>query len=224
MIAARVISLCIGYVCGLFLGGYFIGKIKHKDIREFGSGNVGTTNATRAFGLKGGLFTLVCDIVKGFVAAGIVCMIFKGKYDGLTVKLLASYAAFGAMLGHMFPFYMGFKGGKGVATSLSFLALCVPQTIPLCVLTFIVVVVLTRYVSLGSILGVIVVVLQLFLFGSRGRLFYSGAMLKEVTVLVCVAAVIVIIKHHENIGRLLRGEENKFGRKRKADKSSHMQS
>ncbi len=216
MIAARLISVGIGYVCGLFLAGYILGKLKHVDITKKGSGNVGTTNATRLLGKKAGLITLVCDILKGLFAALLVWFFFRNTYDGITVRMLMSYAAFGAMVGHMFPFYMGFKGGKGVATSLGFMAICVPQVLFLCVLAFVIAVLFTKYVSLGSILGVVVVVIQLFVFGSRGMLYYGGAQLTEVYVLVCAAAAMILIKHHENIGRLLKGEENKlqlFGKK-----------
>lgn len=218
MIAAKGISLLIGYICGLFLAGYLLGKLNHVDIRQEGSGNVGTTNATRVLGAKNGIVTLICDIMKGLAAAMFVWMIFHGRYGDDDLRLLMSYATFGAMLGHMFPFYMGFKGGKGVAASLSFLLMCVPQTMPVCVLTFVVIVALTKYVSLGSVLGIVFVVIQMFIFGSKGWLFYSGAQLKEVYVLVSVAATIVVFKHRENIGRLLRGEENKlsFGGSHKA--------
>ncbi len=210
MVTARIISVGIGYVCGLFLAGYLLGKYKHVDITKEGSGNVGTTNATRILGVKVGVITLVCDILKGLVAALIVWLIFRSTYDRSTVRILMSCATFGAMLGHMFPVYMGFKGGKGVATSLGFMAVCVPQVLPLCILTFLAAVLLTKYVSLGSILGVIVVVAQLFLYGKGDSLMYDGAQLKEVYALVCAAAALVIIKHHANIGRLLRGEENKL--------------
>ena len=210
MITQRLISFLIGYVCGLFLMGFFLGKIKHVDITKAGSGNVGTTNATRVLGVKSGILTLLCDILKGFAAAFIVWMLYRGAYEEQSVRVLASYAAFGAMIGHMFPFYMGFKGGKGVATSLSFMAVCVPQVMPLCVATFIVTVLLTKYVSLGSVLGTVVVIIEVIVFGTRGMLFYEGAQLVDMARLVCIAAAIVIVKHHANIGRLLRGEENKL--------------
>ncbi len=210
MVAARIISLGIGYICGLFLAGYVLGKFKHVDITKEGSGNVGTTNATRILGAKVGLVTLFCDIFKGLFAALLVWLIYRGTYDLVSVRLLMSYATFGAMLGHMFPVYMGFKGGKGVATSLGFMAVCVPQVLPLCILTFLAAVLLTKYVSLGSVLGVLVVVAELFLLGKGDVLNYEGAQLREVYVLVCAAAALVLVKHHENIGRLLRGEENKL--------------
>ena len=123
MILYRVISFCIGYCFGLILLGYILGRLSDIDLRTKGSGNVGTTNVIRVLGARQGLLTLICDAGKGMAAAGVVWILFHMR-PGVSpeeIKLLMIYAAFGAVIGHDFPFYMGFKGGKGVATSLSFL-------------------------------------------------------------------------------------------------------
>ncbi|MBR1634580.1 MAG: glycerol-3-phosphate 1-O-acyltransferase PlsY [Lachnospiraceae bacterium] len=205
----RLVSLAIGYCFGLILLGYILGKLAHVDIRKEGSGNVGTTNAVRVLGAKAGLITLVFDISKAWMAAFVVWLIFHSTYTE-NIRLLMIYAAFGAVLGHDFPFYIGFKGGKGVATGIAFFAIVVPVGIPVLVLEFIVIVVLTGYVSLGSIIGAVSAVIELFLFYGLGLLPYGEADFGEIAVLTVIAALILIIKHRANIGRLLSGTENKF--------------
>ena len=113
MIIARIIAVAIGYACGLFETGYFYGKKKGVDIRTKGSGNSGATNTLRTFGWKAGLVTCLGDILKTVAAVLAVKLIFGRTYTE-DIILLELYAGFGAVLGHNFPFYLKFKGGKGV--------------------------------------------------------------------------------------------------------------
>ena len=112
----RLICLAIGYVCGLFQTSYIIGRFHQTDIREHGSGNAGTTNALRTFGKKAGAMTLLGDCLK-CVAAILLVKVFFGKTYGSVLPLLTVYAAAGCILGHNFPFYLNFRGGKGIAAS-----------------------------------------------------------------------------------------------------------
>ena len=108
----RLICLAIGYVCGLFQTGYIVGEMSHVDIRKKGSGNAGTTNALRVLGWKAGLLTFAGDVIKGVVAFLIVFFMYRGSDCR---PLLTLYAGAGVTLGHNFPFYMNFKGGRGIA-------------------------------------------------------------------------------------------------------------
>lgn len=109
----RIICLIIGYVCGLFQTSYIIGKMHKTDIREHGSGNAGTTNALRTFGKKAGALTLLGDLLKCIIAILLVRLIF-GRTEGSIMPLLSVYAAAGCILGHNFPVYLNFRGGKGL--------------------------------------------------------------------------------------------------------------
>ena len=112
----RLICIAIGYACGLFQTAYILGKIYHIDIRKQGSGNLGSTNVLRTLGKKAGALNLLCDCLKCIAAILIVRAIFGNSYGDI-LPLLSLYAAAGCILGHNFPFYLNFKGGKGVAAS-----------------------------------------------------------------------------------------------------------
>ena len=116
----RIICLIIGYICGLFQTSYIIGRMHKTDIRDYGSGNAGTTNALRTFGRKAGALTLLGDVLKCVIAVVLVNLIF-GKTYGEIMPLLSVYAAAGCILGHNFPFYLNFRGGKGFAASVGFM-------------------------------------------------------------------------------------------------------
>lgn len=222
MVIARIVSLVIGYVFGLFQTGYFYGRSQGIDIHNEGSGNVGTTNTLRVLGIKAGLITFLGDLFKAIFAVLIVYFIFRGGYPD-SVKVLELYAGFGAVLGHNFPFYMHFKGGKGIAcTSGMILAVC-PQAAPFCLALFIITVAVTRYVSLGSVLVVAFYLIQVIVFGQAGWLFgLSGATLIEFYIVSACFTAMALWRHRENIVRLLHGTENKLGaekRKRMKQKS-----
>lgn len=209
MIVARVICIAVGYVLGMFQTGYIYGKLHNVDIRQHGSGNAGATNTLRTLGWKAGLITFAGDLGKAMLAMLIGWLLFHEKYsDG--VKLLEMYAGFGAVLGHNFPFYMKFKGRKGIACTAGFILAFYPPMAPLCLLLFIIIVAVTRYVSLGSILVMICFWIQLVIFGQLGHLGANSALLLEVYIVGALFSIMGIWRHRENIKRLIAGKENKF--------------
>lgn len=212
MIVARVIAVAIGYVFGLFQTGYLYGKSQGIDIRNEGSGNAGTTNSLRVLGVKAGLITFAGDLFKAIFAVLLVEALFGKTYPEL-VKILGLYAGFGAVLGHNFPFYLKFKGGKGIAcTSGMILAVC-PMAAPICLFLFIVSIAITRYVSLGSILVVVSYLIQVIVFGQLGYLNVDAAYLPEFYIVSACFTAMALWRHRANIKRLLTGTENKFGMK-----------
>ena len=213
MIIARIIALGIGYAFGLFQTGYLYGKSKGIDIRKEGSGNAGTTNSLRVLGWKAGLITFLGDLFKAIFSVLLVYFIFRGIYPE-TIRLLEIYAGFGTVLGHNFPFYLQFKGGKGIAcTSGMILAVC-PLAAPICLILFIGSIAITRYVSLGSILVVTAYLIQVVVFGQMGYLHMEAAYLPEFYIVSACFTVMAIWRHKENIKRLLNGTENKLGAKK----------
>lgn len=213
MIIARIASLLIGYGFGLFQTAYIYGKTKGIDIRTEGSGNAGTTNSLRVLGWKAGAITFLGDLLKAILAVLLIKLLFGSTY-GDNVKVLELYAGFGSVLGHNFPCYLQFKGGKGIAcTSGMILAVC-PMAAPICLCLFIAAVAITRYVSLGSILVVCSYLVQVIVFGQLGYLRLQGAELIEFYIVSACFTAMALWKHKENIVRLLNGTENKFGMKK----------
>ncbi len=205
----RIISLVIGYLFGNFLTGYIVSKIKKVDIQNQGSGNVGTTNSYRVMGRKAGIIVLIGDVLKVVLATLVVWVIFKDKSPELS-RLYMYYAATGCVLGHCFPFFLKFKGGKGIACTAGLIVAVCPLTIPVCLLIFVGCVAITKYVSLGSVLVLISLFVQGLIFGYMGKIPVPGENLYEVYLLLLFVALIGIIKHRSNIKRLLSGTENKF--------------
>ncbi len=147
----RIICLAIGYVFGLFQTGYIYGKLHQVDIRTMGSGNAGTTNALRTMGWKAGVITFLGDAFKCIFAVATVRLIF-GESHAQMIPVLIMYAGMGAVLGHNYPFYLKFKGGKGIAATAGLIASTtnLPLTL-ICLAAFIGIVGITRYVSVGSL-------------------------------------------------------------------------
>lgn len=209
MIAQRLIAVLIGYLFGLFQTGYFYGKIKHDDIRNHGSGNAGTTNTLRTFGVKAGLLVFIGDLCKAMLAILVVWLLYHETYpDG--VRLLMEYAGFGAVLGHNFPFYLGFKGGKGIACTSGFILAFYLPIAPICLALFIIALLVTRYVSLGSILVVTAFWIQLVVFGQMGKLPVGAEYLTEVYIVGAMFTLLAYWMHRSNISRLIKGTENKL--------------
>lgn len=217
MIGEIIASIGIGYVCGLFLSGFLYGKSRHVDVRESGSGNVGTTNTLRTLGLKAGAITLLGDILKVFVAMFLVWLLFRKSLPE-HVRLLEMYAGFGAILGHDFPVYMKFKGGKGIASTGGLVLAFCPFVAPVSLGIFLIVVLITRYVSLGSVLALISMFVQVLIFGMLGWFDVPGEDLLQVYIVFGCIMAIGLLKHASNIRRLLNGTENKFGSRIKENK------
>lgn len=205
----RIICLLMGYVFGLFQTAFFYGKSKGIDIRQHGSGNSGTTNALRVLGRKAGLIVLVGDCLKCILAVGVTRLIF-GESHADMIYLLCIYAAAGAILGHNFPFYMGFKGGKGIASTAGLILSLHPYLIPMGVVLFFGTFFLTHYVSLGSLLVYLGFVIEIIVLGQLG-IFQgmSQPCLNEMYVVAFLLAVMAYWRHRENIVRLLQGNERK---------------
>lgn len=205
----RIICLALGYVFGMFQTAYLYGKAHGIDVREYGSGNAGTTNALRVLGKKAGIIVLFGDCVKCILAVCVTRMIF-GESHPDTIYLLCIYSAAGAILGHNFPFYMGFKGGKGIAATAGLILSLHPYFIPMGIIVFFGIFFTTHYVSLGSLLVYVCFVTEMVICGQLGVFAgASQATLNEMYVVSVLLAVMAFWKHRENIVRLLHGEERK---------------
>lgn len=204
----RVICLIIGYVFGLFQTAYIYGKMHGIDIRNYGSGNAGTTNTMRVLGTKAGLLVLFGDIIKCILAIVVTGFLFDKSHPDM-VYLLKLYAAAGAILGHNFPFYLQFKGGKGIAATAGLILSFHPYFIPVGVILFFGTFFTTHYVSLGSLLVYAGFMIEIVVLGQMGIFGMSQAHLIELYVIAAFLTVMAYYKHRENIARLLKGEERK---------------
>lgn len=204
----RIICLVIGYAFGLFQTAFIYGKMNGIDIREYGSGNAGTTNALRVLGTKAGLIVFAGDVIKTVLAILICSLIFKTSHPD-EIYLLKLYAATGAILGHNFPFYLKFKGGKGIAATagliLSFHLVFLPVGVVLFFGTFL----LTHYVSLGSLLVYAGLMIQMVICGQMGMFDASKAVLAEMYGVTAFLMLMAYWKHRENIVRLIKKQERK---------------
>ena len=204
----RIFCLLIGYVCGLFQTSYIIGRFYKTDIREHGSGNAGTTNALRTFGRKAGMLTLLGDCLKCVAAMLIAKAIFRGSCQDI-LPLLSLYAAAGCILGHNFPFYLNFKGGKGFAASVGMAMVFDWRILLICAVVFFTIFFTTHYVSLGSISCYLIAFVLMVIFGASGDYGMDSAHQMELYLLMGVLTLMILVRHRTNIKRLLSGNENK---------------
>ena len=209
-----IIIAIIAYLIGSINFSILISKKKAGyDIRQKGSGNAGTTNMLRNLGKKYAAITLICDVLKGVVAIGIAIIV--GNILGDTNKaLLVQIAGVAVVIGHTFPIFFGFKGGKGVATSLGILLMTNWQLGLICLVFALVLMALTRVVSMGSIAAAILYpVLTLFVGGGH-YIVESSGLGNGYFIYSVILAIIVIFNHRENIKRILSGSENKISFKK----------
>ncbi len=184
----------IGYLVGAIPFGLVIGKSVGVDVRQEGSRNIGATNVNRVLGKKLGALTLFCDCLKGLLPMWLASAVLGGQGQS---ELIVALTGVMAVIGHMFPVYLGFRGGKGVATGLGVFLFLSPPTIVVCLAVFLLAVRLSGFVSVGSLLASALAPLWLLLFGASWPAVAAAL----------VIAVLIWIKHHENIARLRRGEE-----------------
>ena len=206
----RFICLLIGYAFGLIQTGYIYGKMKGVDIRKEGSGNAGSTNALRTMGIKAGLVTLLGDCFK-CVFAVVTGYLIYGKTYADIFPLLAMYAGMGAVLGHNYPFYLNFKGGKGIAATAGLiLSTTNVWMVLICLFAFLGIVAVTRYVSLGSLAVVIIYLIEVVVYGQMGGFGVKPPYLYEMYGIAAFLMLSAFYKHKANIVRLMNGTENKI--------------
>ena len=186
----------VAYLLGSIPFGVVLAKLKHVDLREHGSGNIGATNAARTLGKTAGLLTLLGDCGKGYLAVWIAGLLLDSQWGIAAAGLMA-------FLGHIFSVFLKFKGGKGVATGLGVFLYLMPEAGLTAMAVFAVTLALTRYVSISSILAAISIPWSGIYFGAPGPSVYVAT----------AAAIITTIRHHENVQRLIEGTESKFGKK-----------
>ncbi|PHR25919.1 MAG: acyl-phosphate glycerol 3-phosphate acyltransferase [Desulfotalea sp.] len=193
----QMIFPVIGYLLGSIPFGFVIGKMVGADVRKAGSQNIGATNVSRVLGKKLGFLTLVCDCLKSIVPMVLAAsMLPEGDGKELVVVLTGVLA----VVGHMFPLYLKFRGGKGVATGLGMFLYLSPVAIGISLLVFVASVALSGFVSVGSLLAAGLIPFWLYLLGAS-----------KITVIAAfVVALLIWLKHHQNIGRLLRGQEKSW--------------
>ena len=189
--AALIIA---AYLIGSIPTGLIFGKlIWKKDLRQYGSRNIGATNAWRILGRKAGLLVFIFDFLKGQLGVMLGAVMFATPGAMVVGGLLA-------MLGHMFPIFIGFRGGKGVATGLGVVASLMPKVTAIVIVVWLVLTLITRYVSVASIVAAVLTPILAALF-NEPLIYFLFAL---------VAAVVIVFRHKENIQRLKAGRENKF--------------
>ncbi len=204
----RVACVAIGYLFGLFQTSYLYGRLHGIDIRNYGSGNAGTTNMLRTLGTKAGIITFAGDCLKCILAVWVVSLLF-GKDHSEMIPLLKMYAAAGTILGHNFPFYLGFRGGKGIAATAGIVLSINWVTALVGIVSFFGVFFLTHYVSLGSLVVYAGLMIEVVVMGQLGWFHMSQELLYELYGVTAFLTVMAYWKHRSNIARLLKGEERK---------------
>lgn len=213
-----LLILVIGYVFGCFSTGYVVGKMNGHDIREEGSGNIGTTNALRTMGAKGGAITFGGDLLKAFIPTLVVrflCSYAFGMEPDVTY-LFTLIVGLGVVVGHNFPFCLHFKGGKGIAVSAAVIVASASNSVTgwsmigIFLALFIIIVGITRYVSLGSLVVVWFFPIYTVLMYRESRCFLL------ILIVALLFTILAYVKHSGNIKRLLNGTERKLGEKKDA--------
>lgn len=205
----RILCLVIGYAFGLIQASYIAGRMRGVDIRKMGSGNAGSTNTLRTFGLKYGLAVLGVDIGKCLLAVLVTWLLFRNRAPEI-VPLLKIYTSAGVICGHVFPFYLGFRGGKGIASFAGMIIAFLDwRLILIAAVLFIGIFVFTHYVSLGSLALVSSFLVGVTVCSLRGNYGMTGAQRVEMILVTAVITALAFIAHRENIQRLLSGTERK---------------
>ncbi len=202
--AYYLIGAALGYLFGSLPTGYLVGRRRGIDIREHGSGNIGATNVARVLGKRPGAFVFIFDVLKGLIAVRLAIFL---------VPLAASHftgvaAALGCILGHNYPVWLRFRGGKGVATTIGVLLGLMPQAMLLSTIVWFAVFFAFRYVSLASLLAAVALPISVWTLNARGGVAPDPMFWFSV-----VAALLIFWRHRANLGRLFHGTEPKFARK-----------
>jgi glycerol-3-phosphate acyltransferase PlsY len=210
MLLASLLIVIAAYLLGSVPTGYLLIRLfRHQDIRSFGSGNIGATNVLRSGGKGLGAVTFLLDVIKGSAAVGLGALLAHLLLPNTPVRDMEALAALFAVIGHMFPVWLGFRGGKGVATGFGVFLVAAPWAALAAISVFALVFAFTRYVSLASILGAACfpVFAWYLVRGDRPPFFIA---------VQAAVALLIIVKHHQNIRRLFTGTESRIGAKKTA--------
>ena len=209
--AAYIIIAIIAYLVGSINFSVIISKrMAGFDVREKGSGNAGTTYILRCIGVKAAVITLLCDILKGVVVI-LIAILIGNIVDGLDDALLVQLAGIFVIIGHTFPIFFGFKGGKGIATSLGVLLMINWQIGLICLVFALILMAITRMVSVGSIAAAILFpVLVVFI----GQNYIVPVNNWSYLIFSIIIAILVLFNHRENLKRIFTGKENKISFKK----------
>jgi glycerol-3-phosphate acyltransferase PlsY len=208
----NIISPIISYLIGSIPFGFIVAKmVKDIDIRQFGSGNPGATNIARVLGKPYGILVFTLDMLKGFLTVYLFDRWFSGYGHNLSVIL----CGLGVICGHIFPVFLGFKGGKAAATGCGVFLWLAPLPLMISVAAWLLTISISRYISLGSMVSAVVMVICLITLGKNP--FGQGLYLTLLSVFI---AILLIIRHKSNIKRILNGTENKIGNKAKSCNAS----
>lgn len=218
MLTICILIAIIAYLIGSINFSVILSKkMAGFDVRQKGSGNAGTTNMLRSVGKKAAAITLICDILKGVVSIGIAILVGY-LFNAQNKSILVQIAAIAVVIGHTFPIFFGFKGGKGVATSLGVLIMTNWQIGLICLAIAIIIMAITKMVSLGSCMAAIAFPL---LTHFAANIFENAYIVKEGSsyfVYSIILAVIVLFNHRSNIKRIITGKENKLSFKKERTK------
>ena len=210
MVLAIIFCILFGYLFGCFSTGFFIGKIKKVDIRQYGSKSAGTTNALRTLGAKAGALTLLGDMLKAILAIVLVRFLILPEIfpEIENIRLLSLYTGLGVVIGHNYPVWLKFKGGKGIAATAGSMVAFDPLIIPFGLPVFVISVAITKYVSVGSLMIATMFPLWVAI-RNPGQV--------HMLLVALLYTLLAFIKHSSNIMRLIKGSENKLGQKVKID-------
>lgn len=204
MLNPVIISSLLGYLLGSIPFGLLVGKVRGVDIRQHGSGNIGATNVVRVLGKKWGILVFVLDALKGLMAV-VVAMELAGGRGSASAGVVGIAAALACVLGHNFPVWLKFKGGKGVATTAGVLVGLLPWSALIAFLSWVVVFYSTRYVSVASMVAAVVIPVSVWVLERQATpLFWFSV----------VVAVLGLVRHRSNFKRLLEGTEPRFQKKK----------
>ena len=191
----KILLIILSYLIGSISTSIILCKIKKVDIHSVGSGNAGATNTVRALGKKYGGLVLIFDILKGAIPTIIACELSP---ESLTLPILC---AFGVVIGHVFPIYFSFKGGKGAATIIGTILIIFPIGALICFIVWISTIILTGYVGLATILASIIFPISILILGKLNLMYFG-----------ITAMIFILIAHYKNFNRLLNGKENRFNK------------
>lgn len=197
----NILGLFVAYLVGSIPSAVWVGRTFYNiDVREYGSGNAGATNTFRVLGKKPGIAVLIMDVLKGFLAVKLAYIM--GDYDSLSPEFIDFEIALAicGLLGHIFPVYVGFRGGKGVATMLGILLGIHPQAAALCALSFLITLFLSGYVSLSSMVSAVVFPVVIMVFYSTNS---------SINIFSLAVAILVLVTHQRNIERIIAKEESR---------------